>query len=152
MTKFTNEITGELLTAMDIYTTIAQKLINKLILETDQPEKNKIKEGHYYEIQNAELLNEQEILSENWLFDVHGEHCMFKNLTTGQTLEVSLGDKVSVGNLDPYFFYNFIETTESFRHLIKYFRNPFTDMAVFFEEMERQKKMIHIEGVGYRKS
>ena len=152
MTTFTNEITGELLTAMDIYTTIAQKLISKLILETDQPEKNKINEGHYYEIQNTDLLHGHQILSDNWLFDVHGEHCMFKNLTTGQTLEVSLGDKESIRNLDPYFFYNFIETTDCFRHLVKYFSNPFRDMAIFFEEMERQKKMIHIERVEYRKA
>lgn len=77
---------------MDKYKSMAQQLIDKLIAETNQPEKIEIEAGHYYKIQNAELLNTQEILSGNWWFDVHGEHCRFENLTTGQILEVSLGN------------------------------------------------------------
>lgn len=151
MTKLSNEIVEELLKAMDNYQTIAERLIDKLIAETDQPEKIEIAVGHYYEIQNTELLNGQENLSDNWWFDVHGEHCMFENLTTGQVLEVSLGDKDSVRNLDPYFFYNFLKTTEKFKHLIKYFDNPFKDTLDLFEELEQQKILTHIYGVQYRK-
>ena len=77
-------------------------------------------------------MNRQENLSDTWWFDVHGEHCMFKNLTTGQILEVSLGDKESIVNLDPYFFYNFLETTANLKHLTKYFKNPFSDTLNFF--------------------
>lgn len=76
---------------------------------------------------------------------------MFKNLLTGQILEVSLGSKVSIRNIDPYFFYNFLETTKKFKHLIEHFDDPFKDTLTLFEELERQKLLIHISGVQYRK-
>jgi hypothetical protein len=152
MPILTKEIQDELVEAMDSYKDIAQGLIDRLILETEQPEKNKILDGHYDEIQNAKTLNGQENLFDNWWFDIHGEHCLFKHLTTGQTLEVSLGTKDSLGNLDPYFFYNFLKTTDKLKHLIEYFRNPFDDMVNFFEELEKQKLMIRIHGVEYRKN
>jgi len=151
MTELTNHIEKELLKAMDSYKTIAQLLIDKLITETDQPEKAKIQAGRYFEIQNADLLNGQENLSDNWWFDVHGEHCLFKNLTTGQTIEVSLGNEESIANLDPYFFYNFLETTENFRHLTRYFKNPFNDTLNLFKKLEKKQKMVNIYGVNFRK-
>lgn len=151
MTELTNDIEQELLSAMDDYKAIAHLLIDKLITETDQPEKTEIERGHYYEIENAELLNGQENLSDNWWFNVHGEHCMFINMTTGQTLEVSLADRESVSNLDPYFFYNFLETTNTLNHLTKYFKNPFSDTLDLFEKLKREQKMINVYEVNYRK-
>lgn len=151
MTELTNDIEKELLKAMDDYKTIAQLLIDKLITETDQPEKAEIQAGRYFEIQNADLFNGQENLSDNWWFDVHGEYCLFRNLITGQTLEVSLGNKESIANLDPYFFYNFLETTENFRHLTKYFKNPFNDTLNLFKKLEKKQKMVNIYGVNFRK-
>jgi hypothetical protein len=151
MTELTSDIEQELLKAMDYYKTIAQLLIDKLITETDQPEKAEIQAGHYFEIQNADLFNGQENLSDDWWFDVHGEHCLFRNLITGQTLEVSLGNEESIANLDPYFFYNFLETTENFRHLTKYFKNPFNDTLNLFKKLEKKQKMVNIYGVNFRK-
>ncbi|MGI9652081.1 DUF6896 domain-containing protein [Chryseobacterium sp. RLHN22] len=151
MTELTNDIEKELLKAMDDYKTIAQLLIDKLITETDQPEKAEIQAGRYFEIQNADLFNGQEHLSDNWWFDVHGEHCLFRNLITGQTLEVSLGNEESIANLDPYFFYNFLETTENFRHLTKYFKNPFNDTLNLFKKLEKKQKMVNIYDVNFRK-
>ena len=151
MPTITKEITSELLIAMDAYAAIAEKLINKLISETDQPEKAKIKTGHFYEIENAELLNGEENLSDNWSFWVHGEHCKFENTETGQTLEVSLGNQDSIKNLDPCFFYNFLNTTENFKHLTKYFKDPFKDTCAFFEELEEQQILIHVYMLEYRK-
>jgi hypothetical protein len=107
--------------------------------------------GNYSKIQNADLLNGQENLSDNWWFDVHGEHCMFTNLTTGQILEVSLGNMESIGNLDPYFFYNFLKTTENFKHLIKHFNHAFHDTFDFFKSLEKQKVLIHINNAQFRK-
>ncbi|WP_042198091.1 DUF6896 domain-containing protein [Paenibacillus camerounensis] len=151
MNALTQETVDELLAAMDAYKVIAQGLIDKLILETDQPEKSEIIKGNYYLISNAELLNDEEHLTGNWYFDVHGEHCMFENVDTGQKLEVSLGNKEDVGNVDPSFFYNFLKSTSNFKHLIKYFENPFGDMLNFFEVLEKHKILIHIHGVEYRK-
>ena len=136
--------------AMEAYKAIGEQLIDKLIAETDQPEKDEIEKGHYYEIQDADLLDGDESLSGDWCFHVHGEHCMFENQLTGQTLEISLGSKESIANLDPYFFYGFLKTTDNFRNLTEYFEKPFSDMCDFFEEMERQKKMIQVNGA-YRK-
>jgi len=145
-----NKIHKEILEAMRHYKTLAHILIDKLIAETDQPAKVEIEAGNYYEIADADILNGEENLTDHWWFDVHGEHCLFKNLITNQVLEVSLGDKESVGNLDPYFFYNFLQTTDNVKHLIKYFDNPFADMLNLFEELERQNKMVHIGGVQFR--
>lgn len=151
MTQLTNEIVNELLSAMDNYKSIAQILIDKLITETDQPEKTEIEKGHYYQIENADLLNEKQNSLTNWYYNVHGEHCLFSNYTTGQTLEVSLGDKDSIGNLDPYFFYNFLETTDEYKHLTKYFDQPFNDTYNFFENLVEQKKMKCIYDGVFRK-
>lgn len=151
MTKIPKEITAELLNAMDTYTGLAKELIDKLISETDQPGKEKIKTGHYYEIENAELLNGEENLSGNWSFWVHGEHCKFENTETGQTLEVSLGNQDRIKNLDPYFFYNFLNTTENFNHLTKYFNDPFRDTCNFFEAFEDKGVLIHVDGLEWRK-
>lgn len=151
MPVITEEITNQLLIAMDTYTAIAEKLINKLISETDQPEKANINAGHYYEIENAELLNGEENLSGNWSFWVHGEHCKFENIETGQILEVSLGNQESIKNLDPYFFYNFLSTTENYKHLTKYFKDPFKDTCNFFEALEEKQVLIHVYGLEWRK-
>lgn len=60
MTELTNDIELELLKAMDNYKTIAQLLIDKLIAETDEPEKAEIEVGHYYEIQNAAIISSKQ--------------------------------------------------------------------------------------------
>mgnify|MGYP003450675868 CR=1 FL=1 len=146
-----NHIQQELFLAMDEFVSIAEILINKVITETIQPQKEKIIEGHYYEIEDAELLNGKETLSDDWWFEVHGEHCFFRNTKTNQELEVYLGNRESSGNLDPQFFYNFLKTTEKFNHLSKYFENPFQDMIAFFEKMVAAQKMIPVGGVNFRK-
>ncbi|MEP6931537.1 MAG: hypothetical protein ABI850_16050 [Flavobacterium sp.] len=151
MTPFPQETISELLLAMDSFKSMAQILISKLIAETDQPEKEKIREGHYYEIQNAHLFNGSDTLSENWYFEIHGEHCLFENTVTGQTLEVSLGDTESTGNLDPYFFYQFIKTTASTNHLADNFKTPFGDMLAFFEALKDDTILVHVYGNEFRK-
>ncbi|KFF10826.1 DUF6896 domain-containing protein [Flavobacterium hydatis] len=151
MKTLQNEIIIELLNAMDEFETIAEQLINKVITETKQPEIEAIKNGDYYEIENADFLNNQNTLSDNWYYDVHGEHCLFENTITGQTLEVSLGHKEHIANLDPYFFYNFLKTTKHFTHLTKHFESPFKDMLDLFEDLEQRKLLKHIYRIGYRK-
>ncbi|UPK42749.1 hypothetical protein [Paenibacillus pabuli] len=55
MTALTKETTDELLEAMDTYKRIAQELINKLISETSQTEKEKIIDGAYFLKSTANL-------------------------------------------------------------------------------------------------
>lgn len=151
MHALTKETTDTLLEAMETYKRVAQELIEKLISETSQSEKEEIINGAYHLLSNEEVLNGEEYLSGNWHFDVHGEHCMFENAETGQTLEVSLGSKNDVGNMDPYFFYNFLKSTAIYEHLIVYFENPFGDMLDLFERLATQNVLIHVHGVEYRK-
>lgn len=151
MKTFQNEIIIELLNAMDEFETTAGQLINKVITETKQPEIEAIEKGNYDEIENADFLNGEKILSDNWYYDVHGEHCMFENTITGQTLEVSLGHKEHIANLDPYFFYNFLKTTKHLAHLTKHFESPFKDMLDLFEDLEQKKLLKHIHRIEYRK-
>lgn len=135
---------------METYKSIAQALMDKLITETDQPERQAILNGQYDEIQNAELLNGEDRLTGEWNFDVHGEHCRFKNALTGQTIEISIINKESIGNMDPYFFFEFLDTTENLRHLTAYFEKPFQDMLSFFEELEQEGVLTRIRGVEYK--
>lgn len=52
MNSLTKETVDEILAAMDTYKAIAQELISKLILETNQPEKSEIINGNYDLISN----------------------------------------------------------------------------------------------------
>ncbi|WP_145150065.1 DUF6896 domain-containing protein [Paenibacillus xylanexedens] len=151
MKAITQEITEELLAVMDMYQRIARQLIDQLILETDQPDRMEILAGAYDMLTNADVIHGGEELTGNWFFDVHGEHCIFQNTETGQTLEVSLSSPEDVGNMDPYFFYNFIKTTPELAYLTAYFENPFKDMLDFFERLQAQHVLIHVHGVEYRK-
>lgn len=151
MTILNDDIVKELLAAMDTHNAVALFLIDKLIAETDQPDKMEIESGDYFYIQNTSLFNGQEILSDDWRFDVHGEHCRFENNTTGQVIEVALGDRDSVGDLDPYFFYHFLATTENLKHLAKYFDIPFHDTLAYFEALEEQGLLTRISRIQFRK-
>jgi len=139
--KLKNTIINELLIAIDSHKSIAEILIEKIIIETNQPEIENIRKGEYYLIENCELLNGKNELSDNWCFDVHGEHCLFTNKKTKQELEVYLSNKENIGNLDPYFFYRFLLTTNEFNHLTKYFESPFKDMSDFFKVLIDKKIM-----------
>lgn len=87
MNSLTKETVDEILAAMDSFKVIAQELIGKLILETNQPEKSEIIKGSYDLISNEELLNGKEHLTDNWYLDVDGEHCMFENVVYRKILQ-----------------------------------------------------------------
>jgi len=78
MNSLTKETVDEILAAMDSFKGIAQELIDKLIVETNQPKKSEIIKGNYDVISNEDILNGEEHLTDNWYFYVHGEHCMFE--------------------------------------------------------------------------
>lgn len=54
---------------------------------------------------------------EGWSYYVHGFHCGFENNKTGQLIEVPLVFGLEFGDLDPYFFSNFIKSTPEYRPL-----------------------------------
>lgn len=54
---------------------------------------------------------------ENWKYYVHGFHCGFDNVETGQYIEVPLVFGQEFGDLDPYFFSQYIKSTIKYKPL-----------------------------------
>jgi hypothetical protein len=50
----------------------------------------------------------------DWRYNLHGFHCGFENRKTGQVIEVPLVFGLEFGDLDPYFFTNFIISTPEY--------------------------------------
>lgn len=54
---------------------------------------------------------------QNWKYAFHGIHCAFTNLKTGQYIEVPLNYGLEFGQLNPYFFIAFINSTKEYKPL-----------------------------------
>jgi hypothetical protein len=54
---------------------------------------------------------------DGWRYYLHGYHCGFTHLTTGQQIETSLVFGLEFGELDPYFFTRFIKSTPAYQPL-----------------------------------
>ena len=67
--------------------------------------------------------NKKGMLNEEWSFFLHGAHCCFEHIVTGQTLEVRYTEKPEFGILDGFFFYTYMQTTDEFKNLAKWFNN-----------------------------
>lgn len=52
-----------------------------------------------------------------WKYFVHGFHCGFENKQSGQLIEVPLVFGLEFGDLDPYFFTNYIKSTPYYKPL-----------------------------------
>ena len=152
MTQLDVEMEAVLLRAIDAHMALAQELMHKLITETDQPEKALIANRHFDEIQNADVYAGGDVLSGAWWFDVHGEHCLFHNLETGQKLEVALGSPDCVATVDAYFFDQFLASSKEFKHLSLCIEQQFGGVLPVFEQLTRENKMQHVHGVVFSKA
>jgi hypothetical protein len=54
---------------------------------------------------------------DSWKYYIHGFHCGFENIMTGQLIEVSLVFGLEFGDIDPFFFSQFIKSTPKYRPL-----------------------------------
>lgn len=63
------------------------------------------------------------ILDNDWTFYIHGSHCRFDNLKTGQIVEVRYTEKPEFGFLDGFFFFDYMQSTEKFKDLANWFGN-----------------------------
>jgi hypothetical protein len=59
----------------------------------------------------------KDLLNTDWTFYLHGSHCRFDNLKTGQIVEVKYTEKPEFGCLDGFFFYTYMQTTDRFKGL-----------------------------------
>lgn len=76
-------------------------------------------------------------LNSEWTFYLHGSHCRFDNLKTGQIVEVKYTEKPEFGCLDGFFFFNYIQTTERFKNLANWFvdhLNVYDALEILAEE------------------
>jgi hypothetical protein len=82
-------------------------------------------------------------LDAEWTFYIHGSHCRFDNLQTGQTVEVLYTEKPEFGFLDGFFFYNYMQTTDRFKDLADWFishTNVYAAIDILSEEGTLTKK------------
>lgn len=54
---------------------------------------------------------------EDWKYYIHGYHCAFDNIKTRQYIEVPLVFGQEFGDLDPYFFSQYIKSTKKYKPL-----------------------------------
>ncbi|UKN03801.1 hypothetical protein K6119_09890 [Paracrocinitomix mangrovi] len=79
-----------------------------------------------------------------WKYAFHGIHCAFTNKETGQQIEVPLNYGLEFGQLDPYFFVQFIKTTQEYEPIpVKLFCD-YADGKRILEEMVELGKFEYI--------
>ncbi len=77
------------------------------------------------------------ILNEEWTFYLHGSHCHFENINTGQSVEVRYTEKPEFGYLDGFFFLNYMQTTVRFKNLADWFINS-SNVYIAIEELAKE--------------
>ena len=77
---------------------------------------------------------------ENWRYYVHGFHCGFENYETGQQIEVPLVFGLDFGDLDPYFFTQFIKSSSNYKPLPVAIFEDYADGVRIIERMVELRK------------
>jgi len=72
-----------------------------------------------------------------WEYYFHGGECQFRNVRTGQIVEVCLGFRDEFGVLDPYFFFQFVSTTPGLEKVAQLFTDGFHDTLRALEILEQ---------------
>lgn len=92
------------------YRNLARKLIFQL------SEQVKIKLDEDYPLSMFDIIPQDGSMGQ-WEYNLHGLHCQFTHMQTGQTIEVNLAFGPELGDLDPYFFTSFIKSTQAYQTL-----------------------------------
>jgi len=82
---------------------------------------------------------------EDWRYEFHGQHCRFVSKVAGQILEVDISCGLEFGVLDPYFFVEYIRSTEAHSHLAPFLRDYQSSLRTL-EIMERRGTLRRIFG------
>jgi len=96
-----------------------RKLSEKLIREFAQQYSLKIESKYPMDTLNPSGRNgyEQIGMMNDWRYIYHGIHCAFTNQKTNQYIEVPLSFGLEFGQLDPYFFSKYINSTTEYKPL-----------------------------------
>jgi hypothetical protein len=125
----------------DIATRLINKLANHLGIEID-PESPLDSFNH---LKSSEHRPQNDLV-DNCRYYIHGFHCCFENIKTGQVIEVSLVNGLEFGALDPYFFTRFIKSTPDYKPLPIEIFEDYADGVRILEKMEEIGKFEKIYG------
>lgn len=115
----------------DLATRLINKLANQLGIEID-PESPM---DSFNFLKRSEHRPQKDKV-DNWRYYIHGAHCCFDNIKTGQVIEVSLVNGLEFGALDPYFFTGFIKSTPDYQPLPVAIFEDYADGVRILEKME----------------
>jgi len=71
----------------------------------------------------------------DWKFFFHGFHCCFENVVSNQYIEVPIVFGLEFGDLDPYFFTQYIKSTDRYYPLPVDINDNYQDGLTIIEEM-----------------
>jgi uncharacterized protein DUF6896 len=99
-----------------------------------------------------QLKSDSGDLDAGWRYGFHGAECRFTNTRTGQVVEVLLGFYPEFGVLDPYFFSQFLSTTEGLELVAGLFKHPYHDAARALDILEQQGLLKQVTDPKYGRS
>jgi hypothetical protein len=113
------------------YRQLGEELIFKLIDKLNVPLNTKFPLITFNEFKQGRQSGKLD----EWKYFIHGFHCGFEHLKTGQSVEVPLVFGLEFGDLDPYFFSDFIKSTQKYKPLpVEIFEN-YADGERIIEKM-----------------
>jgi hypothetical protein len=89
----------------DLATKLIHRLANYLNIQIDN-------NFPYQSFREFRQGKKQKGAFDDWQYFLHGFHCRFTNISSGQVIEVSLVFGLEFGVLDPLFFIDYIKTSE----------------------------------------
>jgi len=128
------------------YRNLAKRLINELAqhLEIEINPDSPLDSFNF--LKRREHRPEKNFI-EDWRYYVHGFHCCFENIKTGQVIEVSLVNGLEFGALDPYFFTGFVKSTPDYKPLPIEIFEDYADGVRILEKMEEIGKFEKVNGI-----
>lgn len=82
----------------------------------------------------------------NWEYYLHGFHVHFYNVETGQEIEAPFMFGDDYGDLDPYFFSNYITSTPLYKPLPIELHEPYYDGKRILDKMLESGKLERVQG------
>jgi hypothetical protein len=138
---YNSDFISNILNAINDFESLAQQLLDKVLSETIQNEREEVLQGNLDFLENTDTGE----LVDNWTFEIHGEHCDFTNIDSNQTLTICIGLN-SLKFIDPHFFYNFLKTNKKHKKLISEFPDSFGSVYLLFQQMEELSLLKKVEG------
>lgn len=124
------------------YDLLASSLINALISKLDIELNINSPIESFNRLKRSDA-NKGEI--NGWRYYLHGFHCGFTNIKSGQTIEASLICGDIFGELDPYFFSDFILSTKEYQPLPVKIYHKYHDGVKVLNVMEKLRALKLIE-------